>query len=88
MARNCVRNIGRLELRHLGGGELEVERRDGIVQMLGLGGADDRCGDAGLADQPGESDLRAGNASCGRDGGDRLDHLAIGLRRGGKILSP
>ena len=39
-----------------------------------LGGADDRRGDAGLLQQPGERDLRRLDAAPGGDCGDAVDH--------------
>ena len=57
----------------------ERERGDRVVELLELGDADDRRGDAGLLQHPGERDLRAWHAARARHLGHRVDHLAIGL---------
>ena len=48
-------------------GKLQIERRDGIFQVLHLAGADDRRGDARLLKQPRKRDLRVGDAAPASD---------------------
>src|SRR4051794_11991502 len=45
-------------------GQFDMDRGQRIVEVLQLGGADDRRGDYQLPQQPSECHLGAGNATC------------------------
>src|SRR5690606_4201147 len=55
----------------------EVDRCDRIGQVLRLGDPDNRCGDAGVAHQPGECDLRRRYAAPTGDGVHRVDDRLV-----------
>src|SRR6266516_1509715 len=60
-----VWGVPRLELSHLAVGQLDVKRRDGVVQMCGLSCADDGGGDDRVPQEPRERDLGSGYAAGG-----------------------
>ena len=74
-----MRHVRFFEPRDLGLGQPNRERRQRVVEMRELRRADDRRGNLGLGQHPGERDLRARHAALGRDLGDALDHAAVGI---------
>src|SRR5262249_44491592 len=74
-----LRLVGALELRGLLGRERESHRLDGILEVMGLGGADDRGGYVGLGEQPGDAPLRPATSALTRYSRYCVDHRFIGL---------
>src|SRR5262245_22435918 len=58
MPEDRMRAIGLLQPLDVLAAQLDLEGRDGVVEMLHLAGADDRRRHAGPRQQPGERDLR------------------------------
>jgi len=52
-ADNCMRHIRLLQRGYLVGGKFHVHRCESVVEMVQLGGTDDRRGDDWLGEQPG-----------------------------------
>ena len=76
-------------------GELEIEGRDGVVEVVRLGRADDGRGDDGVVQHPGQRDLRHRDAARLGDlltastiGGLRRRVGSDGSSRGGGLLPP
>jgi hypothetical protein len=61
------------------GGQLHVDRSDCIVEMMQLGGTDDRCGDDWFRQEPGERDLCPRYPARLGDFGDPVGDLPIGF---------
>src|SRR5262249_10023541 len=80
-ARDRVRDVGLLEPRDLVLAQRKLLRRQGVFEVLGLCGADDRRRDARLVQQPRERDLRGRNAAHGGDLGDAVDDGEVDLGR-------
>jgi hypothetical protein len=74
-----VRNVGFFEGGYLLGCQLHGNRCERVIEMVELGGADDRCGNDRLCQEPGKRHLGARDAACIRDFGHALDDLLIGL---------
>src|SRR4051795_7922975 len=81
MAGYRVRSVRLLEPGALGGVERELLGGDGVVEVLELGGADDRRRHAGLVQEPGEGHLRCRHAACGGDLGNAVDDGEVELVR-------
>src|SRR5437899_3683263 len=62
-------------------GQLEVDSCDSVLEVMGLGGANDRSGHYRLAEQPGQRDRCTRNAFRTRDFGNPLDDFTVRLRR-------
>jgi len=60
--------------------EAQVERRDGVGEVVLLRRADDRRGDVAFREEPGESHLRHRDAAIVRDALDDVDDLPVGVR--------
>ena len=74
-----MRHVRRFERRHLLGGELDRKRGDGVVDLVGLGGADDRRRDTGLVQQPGQCHLSRLRTQLIGDLGAALGHREVGV---------
>src|SRR3954447_5843313 len=81
MAGYRVRSVRLLEPGDLGGVKRELLGGDGVVEVLELGGADDRRRHPGLVQEPGEGHLRCRHAACGGDFGNAVDDGEVELRR-------
>ena len=68
-----VRGVGLLQPDDVVGGQLDVDRRHGIGEVVRLGRADDRRGDERLREHPRQRDLGARHAALGRDFGHPFD---------------
>src|SRR5947209_7416670 len=55
--------------------ECDVERGDGVVEMMRFRGADDRRGDARLVQEPRKRDLRGRNVAFLGNGNDAIDDV-------------
>src|SRR5579859_2150688 len=74
-----VWHVGRLELGDLLGSQLQLQRADGVPQMLRLGRANNRRGDLTLLQHPRERHLRHGHAAPPGNLGNLVDNRAIGV---------
>ena len=77
-----MRDVRLLEPRDLVVAQRELLGRERVLEVLELRRADDRRGDAGLVEQPGERDLRRRDAALRRDLGDPVDDGEVDLRAG------
>ena len=67
VAEDGVRLVGFFEAGDFFRSELQVHGGQGILKLVGLAGADDRGGDAGFAEDPGQGYLRVLDAARLRD---------------------
>jgi hypothetical protein len=73
-----MRPVGLLKLGDLLIGERHVNGGDGVVQVAGLGRADDRRGDARLMQQPRKGELGGWQATRSSDLAEPVDHVEVG----------
>ena len=76
-----MRDVRLLEPRDLLVAERELLGGERVLEVLGLRRADDRRGDAGLVQQPGERDLRGRDAASRGDLADAVDDGEVDLGR-------
>ena len=69
-AADGVRHIRLLQCRDFFRRKLDIQRGDGIFQMVRLGGSYNRRGDDGFGQQPGQGDLRPRNTMRARNFAD------------------
>ena len=74
-----MRHIRLLQGGYLAGRKFYVHRCESVVEVVQLGGADDRGGDDRLGEQPGQRHLRPWNPPRPRNLGDAVDDLAVCL---------
>src|SRR5579872_399104 len=72
-----LRLVGRFQRRDLVGAEGGIDGLQRLVQLLGPRRPDDRRGDGGLGEQPGDGHLRRRLAALGRDRLDRVQHRLV-----------
>src|SRR4051794_26009143 len=65
-------------------GELQVDGGCGVVQVVGLGGADDGCGDDRVLQHPGHRYGRHRDAAVGGDALDGVDDRAVRVEEQGR----
>lgn len=70
--------VGLFELGDLLRGELDFDDGGCVVDVGGLGGADDGGGDTGFVQQPGQGNLRWEEAAFGGDLGEPVDDVEVG----------
>src|SRR3984893_11666141 len=74
-----VGNVRLLERSNLVGGKFHVHGCESVVEMLQLGGADDRSSDDRLGEQPRQRHLRPRNTPCRRDRRHAINDLSVRL---------
>ena len=74
-----MRKIRLLQRGNLVGGEFHVHGCESVIEMVQLGGADDRRRDDRLGEQPRQRHLRPRNAPCRGNLGHAIDNLAVCL---------
>jgi hypothetical protein len=74
-----VRDVGFLQCRDLLGGQFHINGSDRIVELMQLGGANDRCGDDRLRQEPGKRNLCTGDASDLGHLGDAVGDFPVGF---------
>lgn len=79
MPAHGMRAVGLFEQMALFVGKGDGDRRNGILQMLHPGGANDRRCDTRLAQQPGECDLRRRYPAALRHLDDAVDDIEVGV---------
>ena len=62
MAKNWVSFVRLLQGFHFVFGEADVQRFDCLIQVRHLAGSDNGCGDPGVCENPGQSNLRILNS--------------------------
>jgi len=74
-----VRDVRFLQCRDLLGGQLHIDGSDRIVELMQLGGANDRCGDDRLRQEPSKRNLCAWDAAGFGHLGDAVGDFPVGF---------
>ena len=69
--------VGRFQLSDLVIGQLQLDRGEGVVELVGLSGADNRKGHHGVVRHPRQRDLCAGDSAALRGPGNSLYDLGV-----------